>query len=363
MVLSIIILNYDTRDLLIQCLASIPHSAPDLELEILIVNNGSVRDRAASLEGLRPDAIILDLPVNVGFGQANNLAAAKAKGDYLLILNSDTYFLENSLARVGEFLARRPEIDFFGCRIFYPDGRVQRGHHVCPTGARARKLHELNRQIWDNPVLEKLRRTLPSGPAGPDTSETMWLTGCCIFARRQAYLETGGFDPDFYLYSEEVDWFHNRIFGRGYKIGLCDEVRVVHLEGASQAQQSMNQQSRLSHYLFMHKLGPGLFSLTVLINTINLLTRVFCIPFVPHQLEHNIQVVSIGVRALLEAIREVPWYARARASRPAPLLVSKYRKNYAWSKMSEAMLRPAVAGDSSLVDVEGTRVSYKPLHG
>ncbi len=336
--LSVIILNYDTRDLLLQCLASIPRSSAELELEILIVNNGSVRDTAESLEGLHPDAVVIDLPVNVGFGQANNLAARKASGDYLLLLNSDTYFLDDSLVKVSEFLARRPEVDFFGCRIFYPDGRTQRGHHVCSPDARARRLDEVKRQIWNNPVLEKLRRTFWRGKGGPDVTETMWLTGCCVFVRRQAFVETGGFDPDFYLYSEEVDWFHSRVFDRGYKISVCEEVRVVHLEGASQARAAMSLQSRLSDYLFMYKLGSGMLPLSLLINTCNVLTRLLCIPFVPGKLDHNVGVVRCEAQAMLLALREIPWYPREYGSRPAPLLVPKYRKNYSWSRVSESML-------------------------
>lgn len=340
MLLSVLILNYDTRDLLVQCLASIPASTPELELEILIVNNGSVRDSRESLEGLHPDAVVIDLPVNVGFGQANNLAARRAKGEYLLLLNSDTYFLEDSLGKVTEFLARRPEVDFFGCRVFYPDGTIQRCHHVCPPHAADRRRHEILRQIWRNAVLEKLRRTFWRGSTGPDVSETMWLSGCCIFARRQSYLATGGFDPDFYLYSEEVDWFHRRVFGRGYKIALCEEVRVVHLEGASQARALMNLQNRLSDYLFMYKLGPGLLALTIFISLANVLTRALCIPFVPGKVDHNVQVIRCETLAMLLALREIPWYPRDYGSRPAPLLVPRYRRNYSWSRMSESMLGP-----------------------
>jgi GT2 family glycosyltransferase len=107
MLLSIIILNYDTRDLLKDCLHSIPESSQDFPLEILIINNGSPTDTAESLSGLHPQAVVYDLPVNVGFGQANNLGVQKARGEYVLLLNSDTYFQENSLERFQAYVPNR----------------------------------------------------------------------------------------------------------------------------------------------------------------------------------------------------------------------------------------------------------------
>ena len=342
--LSIIILNYDTRSLLVPCLESIPASSADLRLEILIVNNGSPTDTAASLEGLHPDATVLDLPVNIGFGQANNLAASRARGRYLLLLNSDTYIVDGSLAGLGGFLRDEPP-DFFGCQVFFPDGSPQACHHPCHADAGARKRALMREVVELNPLVEKVRTRLPRRKTVFEETDPLWLTACCVFVRREAFERTGGFDPDFFLYWEEVEWFYNRVFDQGYSVGVCPEVRIVHLEGASQPESAMRQQHALSEYLFYYKLDAKLFWIAVLLRLVNLVCLGVCLPFIPWYFGPNVRRLRTGLKLLWLALREIPWSPRKFGGRLAPLILDSYRGNYSWSRLSESMLPSAFAVD------------------
>jgi GT2 family glycosyltransferase len=336
MLLSIIIVNYDTRTLLMQCLDSIPASTPEFPFEIVVVNNGSRIDTCRSLQGLHPDATVIDLPVNVGFGQANNLAARKARGEYLLLLNSDTYFVDKGLAEFVSFVRANPNVDLFGCRVLNPDGSPQPCFRNCGPHLGARGV--LKDLLERNPLMEKFRKSFPLPPDSGEPEEPYWLSGCCLCVKREVFEQSHGFDPDFFLYFEETEWFYSRLFGRGYTIGMCNDLSVVHIERGSQTSLSSNDQVELSRFLFYHKLGPSCLAAAFAMSFLNVFVRLLCLPLAPWYFKQNLSLIGSQIRCLGQAIREVPWYPRAYGSRPAPLMLAVHRAGYSWSRMSQSML-------------------------
>lgn len=329
--LSILILNYDTLDFLESCVKSIFDCDLDFAVEVIVVNNGSPSDTADEIKRLDSRLVVFDLPVNVGFGQGNNLAASQARGEYLLLLNSDTQFLDRSLSRFHTFVRENPDVDLFGCQVFYPSGQPQQVFRNCRPESRYREVTET--LLPRNPIWEKLRRRRET-PEEESPRHPYWIGGCCIFVKHAVFEETGGFDPDFFLYFEETEWFYNRIFPAGYRIALCSDIRVEHYETGSQPSAASQEQLALSSYLFYYKLGSGVFFWACFLSALNLLTRLVLMPLAPHYWKGNMRHLQREGGRLLRALREVPTFPSAYASRPAPLLTPAYLKKFSWSRMS-----------------------------
>jgi GT2 family glycosyltransferase len=188
-----------------------------------------------------------------------------------------------------------------------------------------------------NAVVEKARRVLgvrnSENPVAP-----YWLVGCCLFLKRRVYIETRGFDPDFFLYHEEKEWFYNRVFGRGYKIEICSDIKLVHLRGASQTTQSRNSQRLLSSFLFYYKLGPASFLVAWMMSLFNVVTRAMCVPFVPSFFWQNLKIIREESLLLTQASSDILSYPRDYAGRAAPLMTRSNQRRYSWSEMSQFMI-------------------------
>ena len=339
MLLSIIIPNYDTIEGLRECLASIYGNSDSLDFEVIIINNGSKVDTVESIRNLDARPRILNLSANVGFGMANNIAVRRALGEYILLLNSDTFFLEDSLSKVEEYTRSNPGVDIFGCEVFNPDLSPQPAYRYCEPGRPLRK--DVRTLLERNPFMEKWRRYFPREKIAEKPTEHFWISGCCLFAKRKIFLESGGFDPDFFLYFEETEWFFNRIFPRNYKVGYCPEVKVVHIEGASQPSKASREQLELSRYLFYHKLGMKTFLKGVSLTLFNTLTRIAIMPFIPHFWSENVRIVRQETKLLARVLIDIPSHSREYGSRPAPLITTTYSENYSWAQLADAAVEEA----------------------
>lgn len=316
MLLSIIIINYDTIALVKDCLESIAKYRPRFDYEIILVNNGSKSDQAEELRALAPEVTVIDLPSNVGFGRANNWGIKHAQGDYLLQLNSDTYYVDDSLNTLMEHAIANPQIDFMGVELFFADGRPQEGMFPAyPSRPLTQLIHW---GLKENPFVHKFLPRLLEQPKTDD----VYLHGCHLLVKREAYHRTKGMDPDFYLYFEEVEWFYARVIPAGYGVGKCAEAKVVHIGGASQDPQECNLHYLLSRHLFLYKLHRAYFFLWLLVDAANIVCRAACIPFVPKFRELNINLVSQGWKAWRQAVWDVPRFSNTFGSREAPLMRS-----------------------------------------
>ena len=225
--LSIIILNYDTRQLVLDCLASIYKYPPTCRFEIILVDNGSKRDDPGEFEGLYPELKVIVLEQNVGFGEGNNVGMRSAAGRYFLLLNSDTYYLDDSLDKAMAYALEHPDKDIFGCTVLYPDMTYQKSTFAAHPG---NSLVSSLLNVWNtNVVVRKLGMSNAHG----GSERIGGLVGCYVLLKREVFEVTGGFDPDFLIYCEETEWFRNRIARAGFEIDICPEAQVVHIEGGS----------------------------------------------------------------------------------------------------------------------------------
>lgn len=217
--LSALIVNYNGGGLLAKAVARLEEASAGLDLEIIVADNGSVD---GSLDALRenPGVRLLELGENLGFGAANNRAAAAARSDRLLLINSDAWPEPGSLEKLLARLDADPRLALVAPRLVYPDGRPQ--FHWAPTTSIAGEAVQIVRNRFESrPLVHRLR--LGAG----------WFTAACVLLRRRAFEEVGGFDEGFFLYFEDVD-LCLRLRAAGWRLADAPEAAAVHVKGGSQ---------------------------------------------------------------------------------------------------------------------------------
>ncbi len=207
--ISIIIVNYNTADLLAPCLNSVvPRS--DLGLEVIVVDNASQDDSSAMVSRDFPWVKLIANESNAGFARANNQALKVSNGEYIYFLNPDTVVQPGAFDAMIGFMESHRDVGLAGTRILNPNGSVQ---------------SSVERRYPGEKRAQKDLRGLPGDIA--------WVLGASMVARRAIVEELGGFDEGFFLYGEEQD-LCLRIRKAGWKIGFITDAVVVHWGGQSE---------------------------------------------------------------------------------------------------------------------------------
>jgi len=219
--LSIIIVNWNTRDLLVECLDSIYSYPPDAGFDIWVVDNASNDGSPEAVREAFPQVNLIQNQDNAGFGRANNQAAAQAAGRYLLLLNPDTAIHSGALNSLIQYLEGQPEVGAVGPRLLNTDGSPQVSAFPAPT---------LTRETWRLFHLDRLspRSSYPRAFFSTrKTQEVDTLMGACILLRREVIDRIGLFDEQFFVYSEEVD-LCLRIRRAGWQVHWLPTAQVTH---------------------------------------------------------------------------------------------------------------------------------------
>lgn len=250
--LSVVIVNWNTADLLRRCLASLPAACAGLDHEVLVVDNASRDGSAALVRAEFPGAALLEAGANRGFAGGNNLALPRCRGAFVLLLNPDTVCPPGSLARLVAFARGREQLGAAGPLLTDADGTptISWGwfpaarHHWLGFLDPARKL---GGPFWGERVVCVPARGEPS-------REVDYVAGACLLMPRAALAEVGPLDERFFLYFEETDWCR-RAKDAGLQVWYCAEAEVVHLEGRAAATVSefSLRQFQLSYRLYLRK--------------------------------------------------------------------------------------------------------------
>jgi N-acetylglucosaminyl-diphospho-decaprenol L-rhamnosyltransferase len=242
--LSIIIVNWNVRDLLRHCLQSIVADARprpenglwsigNWDLEILVVDNASTDGSPDMVRAEFPFTHLLVNEDNRGFTAANNQGLALSQGRYLLLLNPDTEVVGDALAAMLRYMDSHPEAGALGPQLLYPDGSLQSSRRRFPTWATALVESTVVQEWWvENHIL---RRYYMADTADDAVQPVDWVVGACLLIRREAYEQVGGLDEGFFMYSEEMDWCR-RIRCAGWEILYLPTATVIHHEGKSSDQ-------------------------------------------------------------------------------------------------------------------------------
>ncbi|MFA6569721.1 MAG: glycosyltransferase, partial [Bacteroidota bacterium] len=232
-------MNYNVKDLLLQCLRSVEQAKADLQVETIVVDNNSSDGSVAYLEPLFPDVRFIALPQNIGFGSANNVGIKQSTGKFVLILNPDTILEENTLKVMFEYMLNEPKAGIAGCKILNPDGTFQL---ACRRGfpspwASFCKLFGLQKLFPKSKLFSQYNQTFRS------EDETYFIDavmGAFIFIRREVIDKIGGFDEDFFMYGEDLDLCY-RTQKAGWEIAYHHKTSIIHYKGESTKRSSINE--------------------------------------------------------------------------------------------------------------------------
>lgn len=249
--LSIVIVNWNGLNVLRNCLSSISEASPDLDLEVIVVDNDSQDESVAMIEQEFPEVQVVVNSQNLGFAAGNNRGFVTARGRYVLLLNSDTLVLPGALTKSVHYLDENPQIGVLGCRIEFPDRSFQTSCYR-----------------FSDPLVLFLTRVLPFGSVANERlnygrywarqfaapADVDCVAGCFMMVRREIIANLGGLDEDFFMYGEDEEWC-SRIKRAGWRIVYFPGATIVHIHRFSsrQARRALRVIECMSPMLVLHK--------------------------------------------------------------------------------------------------------------
>lgn len=232
--LSIIIVNWNTKELTLQTIKSIEDHPPQVPFEIILVDNHSSDDTVAAVRRQFPQVHIIENDDNFGFGKANNIGMAAASGQYLLLLNSDTIVHPDALQQLVAYLDAHPSVMMVGPRLLNADGSFQKAcRRSLPRPLEsALYLFGLNKIFPKSKLATRYKNEsvdpLLSGP-------TEAISGAAMCFRRAVFDMLGGFDEQFFMYAEDLD-LCKQVQDQGWQIYYLSDAVITHLGGESSKQ-------------------------------------------------------------------------------------------------------------------------------
>jgi len=235
----VVVVSYNTKDLLLECLASVFENARSRNARVVVVDNASEDGSLEAVRRVFPQTIAINNTINAGFGRACNQAIRISNSPFILLLNSDAIVTAEAFDALNDCLERNPRCGAAGCRLINAKG-------VEETITR-NFLTPLNQvlELAGIGLGSTLRRTrLPNADSGRADCAVDWISGACLMLRRAAIEEAGLFDEQFFMYSEDEDLCF-RLRELGWSVCYCSEATAVHLGGASS---SLNKEESLQQF-------------------------------------------------------------------------------------------------------------------
>lgn len=246
--ISAVVVNRDGERWLERCLGSLGDPRPPV-VDVVVVDNCSSDGSVELVRRRFPQVRLLENRRNLGFGAANNQAAAHARGDALLLLNNDAWLEPGCLERLHARLERDPELGLVAPRLVGPDGRprfVWSPDRSLLGEAVQRLRNPFEGASFNHGTIERVLRAL-SGPG--------WYTAACVLIRRRAFDDVGGFDPKFFLYFEDTD-LCIRLRKKGWRLEWEPDAVAVHAGGSRRLGGALTTEYRRSQLYYYRKHRP-----------------------------------------------------------------------------------------------------------
>lgn len=228
MQLSVIILNYNVRYFLEQCVLSVQKALENIDGEIIVIDNNSSDDSCNMMKSLFPNIKLIENKENLGFPKGNNIAVAQAKGDYLCILNPDTVVAENTFEKILAFAKSKTDLGIIGCKLIDGTGNfLPESKRGIPTPWVAfTKIFGLYKvsTIFGKYYAQHLTEN--------QSGKVEILVGAFMILKRQLYNEIGGFDENCFMYSDDIDLSYMAL-KKGKSNYYFHETTVIHYKGES----------------------------------------------------------------------------------------------------------------------------------
>jgi len=227
--LSIAIVSYNTKDILLDCLSSVRTHTTTITYEVIIVDNDSRDGTVAAITNNYPAMTVLANPDNRGFAKAVNQALTVSRGRHVLLLNSDTIVKGQALATMVAYLDGHPDVGAVSCKQWTGDGHLNQTCFPFPS---------IRDHVFYSALFQRVAPAMQAAAAATHTvdctqsQDVDWANGACLMVRRSLLLDLGGLDEEFFMYFEDVD-LCRRLHQQGYRIRHIAEAEIVHFIGRS----------------------------------------------------------------------------------------------------------------------------------
>jgi GT2 family glycosyltransferase len=243
--LSVVIVSWNTREALRDCVRSVFAHTGAVALELIVVDNASADGSVEMLSREFPQVKVIANPSNLGFAKACNQGMRAATGQLILLLNSDAYVRDDVIARMAHYVLSRSDVAMATCQLRYPDGRLQY------SAFRALGIRQsLFEDLWLYKFVPRARRDalLLGGYWACDREvEADWIAGAFMMLRREVFEQTGGFSEDFFMYGEDSEWCM-RLRRAGHRIFYTPLGVTYHIGSvSSDAEWTQKERLRLCH--------------------------------------------------------------------------------------------------------------------
>lgn len=233
---SIVIVNWNTKELLLDCVQSLFDETLDSRIEIIVVDNASTDGSVDALRERFPQVRVFENSANLGFAKANNVGIRKASGRYVCLVNSDIVLLDRCIDRMCRFMDDCPDVGALGPATV--DGEM-RARNNCREFPSLRNL--MCEALYLNqlfPGVHLLRGRILDNPSSVETRSVEVLSGCLLMIRRETLKDVGLLDESFFIYGEDNDWC-KRADMAGWKRQLYVNARAIHYGGASSSKKPL----------------------------------------------------------------------------------------------------------------------------
>jgi GT2 family glycosyltransferase len=229
--ISVIIVNYNVREFILQSLYSIDKALKDISHEIVVIDNASIDGSIQEIQKHFPSVHMIINEKNIGFSAANNQGFKKASGDYLVLINPDTIVQEDTFSKLLKFMEKTPDAGAVSCKILNPDGSFSIDcRHSVPTPLTAFwKITGLSRLFPKSRIFGRYNLTFLDPE---ETNVVEAISGSFMFIRRETFNQVGYLDERFFMYCEDIDYCH-RINQTGWKIYYLPTSNIIHYKGES----------------------------------------------------------------------------------------------------------------------------------
>ncbi|MCO8074281.1 glycosyltransferase family 2 protein [Acinetobacter lwoffii] len=226
--ISILIVNYNTKELILNCLQSIYEHTKDIDFEVIVIDNNSHDGSIDAIKNYFKNVNIINSGSNLGFGGANNLGCDYARSDYLFFLNSDTLLIENSIKFLLDKykeLEKNNRIGTLGAILVDEKGNITTSGGKVPTVWQFISMHFMK-------IVPKNIKKANQDYIKSQLSKVEMVSGADMVIKKELFKELNGFDENFFLYYEDTD-LHKRLLDLGYINYLDCTTRIMHYEGGS----------------------------------------------------------------------------------------------------------------------------------
>jgi GT2 family glycosyltransferase len=244
--LSVVIVNWNTRQVIDECLASVYAHLDDLRAEVIVIDNASTDDSVTHIRQHYPHVRLICNAKNNGFAGANNQGMAVARGRYICLLNPDTVVLDDVFHRTIELADAHSTIGVVGCQVWESRRAIQRTCFRYPS--------PLNTLMWVSgfsawfPTHDLFGRAAYGRWTRQDMRDVNVVSGMYMLVKREAIDQVGLMDPDYFVFAEEADWCH-RFTAAGWRCVFAPVGRILHVDGGSKS----TQQASVKMYVEMQK--------------------------------------------------------------------------------------------------------------